>query len=120
MRNLRFLALFFIVSTAFGGCLIVYGGDEPLPSLEMVNNYHLPVNIIHVFNDSPGVFITHNYYGDLDIPQGSSSIFELYFNRPSIADVKVTFADEYDVLTIQFNPGKKTTLTLNENGILEL
>ena len=118
MKKTQFLILIIIISMAFWGCVIELGGKEP--SLEIVNQYYQPISEIQIFENTPEVLIIYNHFKKLKITQGKTKVLKLYYTNESFdAEIKVSFGDEYDITSVRFNPGKTTTVTLNENGILE-
>jgi hypothetical protein len=117
MLKLRFLALSIIISMTLWGCVVelyVKG-----PSLKVVNQYHQPINEITIFEIMVDGSMIYNYYANLNITEGNSKTFEVYSNNSFEADVEVSFESGYDIKATRFTMGKTTTVTLNENGILE-
>jgi len=124
MLKPRFLVLLIIVTMTFCGCIIEIGersylkGSES-PYLKIVNQYHRPINEITIFKITAADSRTYNYFGNLNITKGNSGTFDIYGNNAFEADIKVSFGSEYDIKQVSFSAGKTTTVTLNENGILE-
>ena len=117
MVKFRFLVICIIVSIALCGCII---NPSEITNFRIVNQYQQPISEIQMFEISSEGLVHWFYYGNLNITQGDSQVFELgYFLNPFTVDIKVSFDSEYDVKTTRFTSGRTTTLTLNENGILE-
>lgn len=116
MLKPRFLVLLIIISMTLWGCIFEY---VEFPSLKVINQYHQPINSIHIFQTLTNGTMTYNYYGNLNITEGNSEIFEVYSNDPIEADVKISFESGYDIKAVRFIGGGTSTVTLNENGILE-
>jgi len=114
MLRLRFWILSIVILISLSGCFVV---DKPF--LKIVNRYHLPVEEFEIYEASyKGASIYYNYIC-LNITTGQSETFELDYNYSLDAYIKVFFDNVYDVKIVRLNTGKITTVTLNENGILE-
>ena len=107
-----FLVLLIIISMSLRGCDIE--PDVKEPSLQVENQYHRPIDRVGIIN-----IPSYIYYENLNITEGNSEIFETNIKNSFEADVIVWFESEYDIKAAGFTPGKTTTVTLNENGILE-
>jgi len=124
MLKLRFLGLLIIVSLFLSGCFIQFGDESPFfvddrPSLKVVNRYHQPIDVVTVYEATDGGPSIYYHYIELNITKGKSDTFKLDYTSSLDAYTKVSYGSEYDVKIVRLTVGNTTTVTLNENGILE-
>ena len=108
-----------IICLTQASCIVFGGEDETRSYFKIVNNYDLPITYISI-SFIEKISYDGYIFDELNIPKGKSETYSLEpYDKPYNAEVNVFFGDMYSIKELRFNPGKTTTATLNEDGILE-